>query len=189
MTGDWRVDPGVLAEAGAGFRVRSVQVTDPAGGRHQRSFLQSPPVVVIVALTTDDELLLVREFRAAIGEPVLSLPMGKIEQDRFTPAAAARELAEETGYGGGRLRVVAELLSAPGWTDQRMAVVHAAGVEPLSSGRPAADDPEEAWLSVERVPRAGVPALIGSGRLTEARSIAAIALVLGLPPHQTSPER
>ncbi len=53
---------------------------------------------LIVPVTDDGQLLLIREYKHAIGEVVWALPAGIIDAGEDAAAAAARELEEETGY-------------------------------------------------------------------------------------------
>ncbi|HEY1484824.1 MAG TPA: NUDIX domain-containing protein [Micromonosporaceae bacterium] len=161
-----------------GVRIGEVTVVAPDGSRRRRTYLHSPEVVAIVAVV-DDDILLVREFRPAVGSLVLALPMGKITGS--VDAAATAELAEETGFAAGRIEQIATLLSCPGWMDQTMRVVRAWDCVPLG-GRAISDDPddvEEAWSSVVRTPLTGLAEAIAGGDLRDARSIAAIHLALG----------
>jgi ADP-ribose pyrophosphatase len=180
VTDGWRVTPAVPIDSAPWFKVHQVQVTDPAGGQRSRSYLHTPQVVILVA-EHDGSLLFVREFRAAVGDRVLSLPIGKVDPGSTPEQAAATELAEETGHVADRLALAGELLTAPGWMDQRTSVFHATGLRPVE--RPVgadADDVEEQFMEVERIPLAEVADRIRSGEITDARTIAAIALVLGL---------
>jgi len=52
----------------------------------------------VVPLTSDGQVLLIREYKHAVGEVVWSLPAGIVDQGEDAATAAARELHEETGY-------------------------------------------------------------------------------------------
>ena len=54
-------------------------------------------VVIIATDASGDRILLNREFRMAVGEPVFSFPAGLMEPGETFEEAAARELWEETG--------------------------------------------------------------------------------------------
>jgi 8-oxo-dGTP pyrophosphatase MutT (NUDIX family) len=66
--------------------------------------------VQVVALTEADELVLVRQYRHAVGAVCLELPGGVMDPGEADPVAAGlRELAEETGYAAPAARLVASL--------------------------------------------------------------------------------
>lgn len=55
--------------------------------------------VNVVALTPEMDVVLVRQFRQAIGRTILELPCGVMEESDSSPLEAMRrELLEETGY-------------------------------------------------------------------------------------------
>lgn len=56
-----------------------------------------PDFVVVFALTTDRRVALVRQYRRALGRPVLELPAGAVADGEDPLLAAQRELREETG--------------------------------------------------------------------------------------------
>lgn len=98
---EFQVVSRAIRDDGSGFRVGHVSVRAPDGILVQRRYLHTPDTVGIVAVDRGD-LLLVREFRAAVGEPVVQVPMGKIPEGRDPASCARDELAEETGFRTGR---------------------------------------------------------------------------------------
>jgi 8-oxo-dGTP pyrophosphatase MutT (NUDIX family) len=67
----------------------------------------------ICALNEAHELILIREYRHGVGRTLLGLPGGRVEADESPLAGAQRELAEETGYGGGRWFATQRMFSSP----------------------------------------------------------------------------
>lgn len=54
--------------------------------------------VIVLATTERGEIVLVRQFRPALGEYTLELPAGEVDEGETPAEAAVRELYEETGY-------------------------------------------------------------------------------------------
>jgi 8-oxo-dGTP pyrophosphatase MutT (NUDIX family) len=63
-------------------------------------FMELRNFSMTVALTPDREVLLSREYKHGTGDVAYTLPAGFIEPGEAPPAAARRELREETGYDG-----------------------------------------------------------------------------------------
>ncbi|WP_380679410.1 NUDIX hydrolase [Salinigranum sp. GCM10025319] len=96
-----------------GFDVRRDEVRLPDGTESDYHYVDEPPAVVVLPFTTSDrgeEVVVIEEWRQAVGRASRGLPAGTTEADDDDLAAAARrELEEETGYEAGD---VEPLLSA-----------------------------------------------------------------------------
>jgi ADP-ribose pyrophosphatase len=57
--------------------------------------------VSVVPVTTEGDFVLVRQYRHGIDAPTIEIPGGIMDEGQEPAGAAARELREETGYGGG----------------------------------------------------------------------------------------
>lgn len=175
MQGFTELSRSVVVDAGSGMRIGEVSVCGPDGVVLRRRYLHTPDAVAVVAVRSD-ALVLVREYRAAVGVAVLQVPMGKVPDGADPHAQALAELAEETGFAADRCVRVGCLLSCPGWMDQRMHVFRADGLRAVDRTGAEPDDVEEQHLAVELLPVAEVSEAIRSGDLADARSIAAIRL-------------
>jgi ADP-ribose pyrophosphatase len=82
-----------------GFDVVHDEVRLPDGTETDFDYLSEPPAVVILPFTADGDVVLVEEWRQAVGRVNRGLPAGTVEPDDDDLAAAARrELREETGH-------------------------------------------------------------------------------------------
>jgi ADP-ribose pyrophosphatase len=165
-----------VRDHGDGMRIGEVVLVGPDGGRFRRRYLHTPDVVAVVA-TYQDQLVLVREFRAALGTEVLQVPMGKLPYDVDPDVQAATELREETGFEAARCEPIGSLLSCPGWLNQRMYVCRADDLRPLANRAATGDDPddvEERYSEVVLLPRADFNAAVRAGTVSDARTIAAL---------------
>ena len=59
--------------------------------------------VGVIALNENDEVLLVKQYRYAMGIYTLEIPAGKMENGEDIYESALRELREETGYAASKL--------------------------------------------------------------------------------------
>jgi len=83
---------------------------------------------MIVATDTQGQVLTLREYKYAANETFLTLPAGQIDAGEAPEEAAARELLEETGYGGGSFEVVDALVEYPTKNLHKVTVVRAKNV-------------------------------------------------------------
>lgn len=89
--------------------------------------------VVVLAATAEGSLLLVRQYRPAVGRETLELPGGHIENGESPEAAARRELAEETGYEAERFELLGKLAPDPGRQANTLWCFYAVGATQIQS--------------------------------------------------------
>ena len=81
------------------FDVEEVSYPEvPETGTEPYYRINSPDGVIVLAITTSGRLILVRQFRPALGDYTLEFPAGGIDHGESPTAAAHRELIEETGF-------------------------------------------------------------------------------------------
>ena len=76
------------------FRVVVESITTPNGGALDAELVRHPGSVVLIPLTEQGEMLLVRQYRHAIGRWAWELPAGTLKPGEKPVAAAARECQE-----------------------------------------------------------------------------------------------
>lgn len=121
-------------------------VEQPDGSQKRYYWAALDPAVVIVA-TTGEEIIMVEQYRPAIGEHCLELPAGLVEDGESFTTAGARELREETGFDPAGVSLVEDFWCATGVLRHRRGIVFAEGLEPVEVDR----DSNE-FLSVTSVP-------------------------------------
>src|SRR5260370_4985607 len=68
--------------------------------------LKLPDYAAVVAITEEQQVLIVRQYRPAVGHDTLELPSGLVDAGETPGEAARRELLEETGYEAGEVEVL-----------------------------------------------------------------------------------
>jgi 8-oxo-dGTP pyrophosphatase MutT (NUDIX family) len=123
-----------------------------------------PPWVNVVAVTAADEVVLLRQYRPGVEAVHFEIPAGVVNEGEDLEAAARRELAEETGYGGGRWSVLTRLSANPALQNNISTAFLAEGVVPLGQAQPEATED----LRVHIVPLAQIPDLLDQGDMVQA---------------------
>jgi 8-oxo-dGTP pyrophosphatase MutT (NUDIX family) len=124
-----------------------------------------PPWVNVLAVTEADDLILVRQYRPGLGEVHYEMPAGVVDpEDPDLESAARRELAEETGYGGGRWSKLSAFSANPALTTNLTHTFLAEGVVPVSAGAPDATED----LRVHKLPVSQARQLIEAGEMSQA---------------------
>jgi ADP-ribose pyrophosphatase len=147
----------------------------PTGARVQRDIVRHPGAVSVVPII-DDHVVLVRQYRAAIGDLLLEIPAGKRDvADEAPELCAARELEEEVGLRAGRLELLARFYNSAGFCDEHSYVFLAHDLAPAEA---QAHGEEEQHMTVEHISLDDVPAMIADGRLCDAKTIIGLTLAL-----------
>src|SRR5690606_35411190 len=104
-----------LAFDGRLVRVRVDQVRTPSGREATREVVEHPGAVAILPVLDDGRMVLVRQFRYAIGRELLEVPAGTREPGEDPRDTAIRELHEEVGYEAESVELLLRFFISPGW--------------------------------------------------------------------------
>lgn len=151
------------------FGVRRDRVREPGGAVVTREVVTHSGSVVLLPVFPDGRILLVRQYRHAIGTALWELVAGRIERGETALASARRELVEETGYTVRRMEKLLDVFPTPGFVSERMIVYLAAGLRPGVAQPEGDENIVTRKFSVRELER-----MIRSGKLRDAKSIAAI---------------
>jgi len=139
-----------------------------------REVVEHSDCIAVVAVDDADNILLVRQFRTPVNRVLLEIPAGGIEDGEHTEDCLRRELQEETGYLPGKIQRLGGFYAAPGYCSEYLHVFLATD---LSESRLIAEDTDE--IEVVRVPAAEIMAMIDSGEICDAKSIAGLLKYIG----------
>lgn len=154
--------------------VDDLVVQAPDGTTHDRQVVVHPGAVSVVPLLDDETVIMIRQYRAAVGGDLLEIPAGKRDIDGEDAAATARrELAEEVGKAAGTLLRLAEFHNSPGFTDEHSVVFLATDLTDVPTERQGV---EEDHLEVVAIALADVPDLVANGSIRDAKSIIGLLL-------------
>ena len=156
--------------SGRAVRLRLDRVRLPSGRETSREIIEHPGSVGILPLLTGNRVLLIRQYRRAVGETIWEIPAGTMEPGETPIECARRELEEETGYRARRLKPFFECYAAPGYSMELMRVFLARDLKPTEQ-RPEEDE----IISVEFVESGKAFRMIRSGQIRDAKTICALS--------------
>ena len=176
MSKAWSVERSEILVSDRWIHLRSERVTTSRGAVLDPYYVITyPDWAMCLALTDADELVMVRQYRHGTGSVALELPGGCVDETDATPeAAAARELLEETGYGGGTLVYAGSLAANPALQTNRIQIAIMTGARQIAE--PHLEPGEE--LSVELVPLADALEIATNGGMEQSMHVAALFFAL-----------
>ena len=132
--------------------VRTDRIVDDQGRTGEREVVEHNGAVAALVVDDDGQVVLVDQWRHAVGARVLEIAAGKYDVDgEEVEDALRRELAEELRVEGGTLTFLASFYTTPGWSDEVLDLYLAEGVKPIEGDTPAGDW-EEQGIEVVRLP-------------------------------------
>jgi ADP-ribose pyrophosphatase len=163
--------------AGKVLAVRRDEVLMPGGGTAVREIMEHAGAVAVAALDPDDRLMMIYQYRHALGRRLWEMPAGLLDHAGEDPLETARrELAEEVGLAATEWSVLLDSAPSPGFSDESVRLYLATGLSDV--GRPHLDaDDEEADLEVHWVPLADAVAMVFHGEIVNSTTVAAVLAV------------
>ncbi|MEM8924081.1 MAG: NUDIX hydrolase [Actinomycetota bacterium] len=160
-----------LIHQGAVIALYQGDFQGPDGGPFQRDIVRHPGAVAVVAVD-DGDVFLVNQYRACLNANLWEIPAGKRDVAGEPPEiTAARELEEEVGLTADRIELLINIHHSPGFCDEYGYIFLATG---LSAVPQALEGPEEQHMVVARVPLDAAVEMAMDGRITDAKSVAAL---------------
>ena len=153
------------------FKVQVLTMQDRQGGTLRREIVRHPGAVLVVPVIDADNVVMIRNYRAAVGERLWEFPAGKLEQGEEPKDAAGRELEEETGYRSRKITKLGEFYTSPGFTDELMRVFVAEELH-LAEQRLELDED----IEVEVVSVAEAHSMVHDGRIRDGKTVAGLLM-------------
>ncbi len=145
------------------------EVALPNGATSIRETIRHPGAAVMVPVPGDNRVILVRQFRYAVGQVMVELPAGKLDPGEEPEATARRELAEEIGYLPGHLVRLGLIHPCIGYSDEQITVYLATGLQPTTTNYDGDEFLEPFELSMD-----GALEWIRQGKITDVKTIIAL---------------
>ncbi|MGE2721986.1 NUDIX domain-containing protein [Mycolicibacterium celeriflavum] len=154
------------------FALRADEVRMPGGHTARREVVEHYGAVAVLAMDDDRNIAMVYQYRHPLGRRLWELPAGLLDLGGEPPhVTAARELKEEAGLSAADWRVLVDLDSAPGFSDESVRVYLATGLTDV--GRPEAHD-EEADLTLRWYPLDEAVRMVFAGEIVNSIAVSGI---------------
>jgi ADP-ribose pyrophosphatase len=153
------------------FNVRQDHLRLPDGKVTRLDVVEHSGAVTILPIDSQDQIWFIRQYRHPAGRMLLELPAGVMDEGEDPLESAQRELQEEIGMAAESLTPLGDFFLAPGYSTEYMYVFMARGL------RESQLQPDEGeYIEIEKVPLAQAMALVKSGRISDAKSLATLLL-------------
>lgn len=150
-------------------RVDTVRLEN--GQEARREIIEHPGAAVIVAVDDEENVLLVRQYRYAVGQDSLELPAGTREKGEPVEQTAPRELEEETGYTARHWEPLGRFYSSPGILTEEM---HLFLARELSAGTSRPEGDED--LHLVKLPLSRAVEMVYRGEIHDGKTIVGLLL-------------
>jgi ADP-ribose pyrophosphatase len=138
-------------------------------GGMERIFVRHRGAVTVIATTPREQVLLVRQFRAPVGEWLWEIPAGTLEEGEDPLFCAQRELEEETGFSSPEWSYLFSVCLAPGYSSEIIHFFRARNACPLE-GDIREGDADEVIYYLE-ISKEEAQAMLAEGVIKDAKTL------------------
>ena len=153
----------------------TVRFPDDSIGRLE--MLRHPGAAAVVPFLdppggADPRIVLIRQFRHAADGYIWEVPAGRLDSGEQPETCAARELEEETGMRARRLERLTTIYTTPGFTDERIHLFLADGLEPGAEHREA-----DEFMELHTLRWSRVLGMIERGEIVDGKTLVSLLFV------------
>jgi ADP-ribose pyrophosphatase len=160
------------------FSVSVETITLPKGQQMKAEIVRHQPSVVIVPVTAEGDVILVRQYRHAIGRWLWELPAGSLDPGEEADKAAIRECHEEINLVPGHVERLGAFFPTPGYCDEEMIFFKATQLRaPRPDEEAHADEDEDIEpkpFGLDELKR-----MVAIGEIIDLKTAAGLALITG----------
>lgn len=157
------------------LKIDREEIELPQGKHAVLETIRHPGAAAVLPFLPDGRVVLIRQYRHAAGGFIVEVPAGKLDRGERPERCAEREVEEETGWRAGQLVPLGSILTTPGFTDE---VIWLYEAHALERGHQALESDEV--LETLELPFEQAVAMVRSGEITDAKSVASILLAFAL---------
>jgi ADP-ribose pyrophosphatase len=158
------------------FTVVAERLTLPKGHQLEVELVRHPRSVVIVPITDEGLVMLVRQYRHAIGRSLWELPAGSLKTNEDPDQAAIRECHEEVGLVPSKVERLGSFFPTPGYCDEEMIFYKATGLREPREGDDAHPDEDED-IEPKAFAVGDLRRMIERGEIVDLKTLAGVFLI------------
>jgi ADP-ribose pyrophosphatase len=155
--------------SGLVISIEQMEVEIGQKGRHTYQIIRHPGGAGVLPVHDDGTVSLIRQLRPAVDAVIREIPAGRLSPGESPSDCAARELFEETGITAEHLIPLGRIYSSPGVFDEVIYLFAATGIT-QGEAQPEVDED----IEVLRLPLAEALKMAGDGRISDAKTLAAL---------------
>jgi ADP-ribose pyrophosphatase len=156
------------------FSVSLDEVLLRNGMEGKRIKIDHPEAAAIIPFVSKEEILMVRQFRYALGKETLEIPAGKLDPGEKPEQCVRRELLEETGYEAEQVQFILTYAPAIGYSNE---LIHLFSGHHLRKVRGGFDEREIS--SVENISLSQLRDMVKKGFIEDGKTLLGLSF-LGL---------
>ena len=159
------------------FTVTVESITLPRGERLEAEVVRHPGSVVLIPVNDRGEVMLVRQYRHAIGRSAWELPAGSLKPGEDPRAAATRECHEEIGLIPSDVEPLGAFFPTPGYCDEEMTFYRATGLRVPGADDPPAQQDEDEDIEVKAFSFESMRRMVAANEIVDLKTVAGLMLI------------
>jgi ADP-ribose pyrophosphatase len=166
-----KVNRSVILHEGRVFKLMKENITLDNGVTVDLDIIRHPGASAVVPITRRNTVLLLRQYRHAIGDFIWEIPAGTLSPHEAPLECARRELAEETGFAGNVWQEIGVITPVPGYSDERIHLFIATDLVPAKQNLD-----EDEVLHVHEVALDEAMEMMYAGIIQDSKTISGLSL-------------
>ena len=163
------INNSVILHEGRVFKLLRENVTLKNGVTVDLDIIHHPGASAMVPLSRKNAVILIRQYRHAIGDFIWEIPAGTLGPLETPIDCAKRELIEEIGFSANAWEKLGEITPVPGYSNERIHIFLATDLVPASQKL----DKDEI-LDIHEVELDDAMQMIHTGKIQDGKTIAGL---------------